>query len=292
MLIAGGIGAPHAAEVRIAVIRDDVAITRQVTEALARAFARHGWISNEVSLGDDRLPPDLRRDDEQALVALGPRALAAALKQAAGRPVVGALIPRGSVEELPSASTGRWSAIILDQPVERWLALVQAAFPTHRRVGLLAGPGNQKLLRSMEGRAQDRQLELAVEGVNTAAEVVPALEKLLPRMAVLLALPDPVVHNRNSVQPVLLTTYRAGIPVVAYSESYQHAGAALTLYSTMPQVAYQVTDTLQQFFDGRTPPNIQSPRYFTVGINSAVARSLGLQLPSASELQERLRPVD
>ena len=37
-------------------------------------------------------------------------------------------------------------------------------------------------------------------------------------------------------QPLLLTTYRAGVPIVAYSESYLQAGAVVALYSTPPQI--------------------------------------------------------
>jgi ABC-type uncharacterized transport system substrate-binding protein len=110
-------------------------------------------------------------------------------------------------------------------------------------------------------------------------------------MGVLLAMPDSLAHNRNTVQPLLLTTYRAGIPVVAYSESYQQAGAVLALYSTVPQVVAQVVDSLQQIREGKALPNHQSPRYFTVGVNSAVARSLGLALPTADEIGGRLRSL-
>jgi putative ABC transport system substrate-binding protein len=122
--------------------------------------------------------------------------------------------------------------------------------------------------------------------------VVPALEKLLPRINLLLALPDPVAHNRNTVQPLLLTTYRAGIPVIGYSESYLQAGSTLALYSTVPNFTAQIIESLQQFFEGRPPAAIQVPRYYTVGINNAVARSLGLLLPSERELQDRLRSSD
>jgi hypothetical protein len=93
------------------------------------------------------------------------------------------------------------------------------------------------------------------------------------------------------VQPLLLTTYWAGIPVVAYSESYQQAGAVLDLYSTVPQVVAQVIDSLQQVREGRPLPNLQPPHYFTVGVNAAVARSLGLSLPTSGELVARLRSL-
>ena len=136
-------------------------------------------------------------------------------------------------------------------------------------------------------------MSLAIENVAASEEVIPALDRLLPRANLLLALPDPLTHNRNTVQPVLLTTYRARVPVLAYSEAYQQAGAVLALYSTVPQIVAQVIETLRQLQDGKVLLGAQlSPRYFTVGINTSVARSLGLTLPAAGELQEKLRGLE
>lgn len=277
-----------AAELRALVVHDNAMVTRQAAESLGRELGRAGWIVAETTVGADKAPV-IPQDGGQALVALGSQAFRAAVRQAAGRPVVGALLTASAVEE--AAAVGeRWSAIVLDQPLDRWLSLVTLAFPG-RQPGMLVSPAGQKAARALERKLAERRQNLAIEAVNAPEEVVPALERLLPRMSLLLALPDPQAHNRNTVQPLLLTTYRAGIPVVAYSESYQQAGAVLALYATVPQVVAQVVETLKQYQEGRTPPSIQPPRYFTVGLNSAVARSLGLQLPSAVELTERLRAV-
>jgi putative tryptophan/tyrosine transport system substrate-binding protein len=277
-----------AAEPRMLIVREDSAVARQASELLARESAAAGWISAEVTIANDRSIP-AHVEGEQILVALGSRAFAVALRHSAGKPVIAALLAQSSLDEIAPAAGDRSSAILLDQPVERWISLIQTAFPGIQQIGMLAGPANQKAARVVERKMADRRLTLAIETISSAEEVVPAIERLTPRMGVLLAMPDPLAHNRNTVQPLLLTTYRAGIPVVAYSESYQQAGAVLALYSTVPQIVAQVIDSLQQIREGKPLPSYQSPRYFTVGVNSAVARSLGLSLPSADELNGRLR---
>jgi len=281
-----------AAETRVLVVREDSAIAREAAKLLGGELARQGWSSTEAIVAYERPVPDLRRDGEQAIVALGSRAFVTAMRQTGGRSVVAALITLSGLEDLLPIAGERWSAIVLDQPAERWLNLIQTAMPGRQPVGMLVGPAGLKQARAMERKLQDRRWSFAIESVASPEEVVPAIERLLPHIGLLLALPDPLAHNRNTVQPLLLTTYRAGIPVVAYSESYQQAGAVLALYSTVPQIVAQVMDTLRQFLEGRAPANVQLPRYFTVGINTAVARSLGLKLPSAAELAERLRSLD
>jgi putative tryptophan/tyrosine transport system substrate-binding protein len=279
-----------AAEPRMLIVREDSPVALQASELLAREATAAGWASTDVMIGSDRSIP-AHIEGEQVLVALGSRAFASALRHAAGKPVIGALLAQGSLDEIPIANGDRWSAILLDQPVERWINLIQTAFPGTQQIGMLAGPGSQRAVRGVERKMAERRLTVAIETIASAEEVVPAIERLTPRMGVLLAMPDPVAHNRNTVQPLLLTTYRAGIPVVAYSESYQQAGAVLALYSTVPQIVAQVIDSLAQIREGKPLPSHQSPRYFTVGVNSAVARSLGLALPSAGELNGRLRSL-
>ena len=212
-------------------------------------------------------------------------------KSIGGATAVAALVTRSALEEMPQSD--RWSAIILDQPAERWANLIQLAFAGRMATaGLLLGAFNTKSMPLLQRKFQERQLTLVEERVVATDEVVPALDRLLPRVAVLLALPDPMVHNRATVQALLLTTYRAGVPVVAYSESYLQAGAVIALYSTASQISAQVVETLLQLREGRPAAAIQAPRYFTVGVNATVARSLGLPLPSGGELKERLRAAE
>ncbi len=283
-----------AAEPRLLIVLEEVAVSRQAADLLDREMTRLGWSVSEATVAFER-PAVLRPDNEpglSAIVAFGSRAFISASRQAAGRPVVGALISRSALEELLPVGTQRWSAVLLDQPADRWANLTQLAFPQRQQVGMLVGPSGVKNAQLLERSLEGRGMSLIIENVAASEEVIPALDRLLPRANLLLALPDPLTHNRNTVQPILLTTYRARLPVLAYSEAYQQAGAVLSLYSTVPQIVAQVLDTLRQLQDAKALPNVQLPRYFTVGINASVARSLGLNLPAASELEQRLRGLD
>ncbi len=279
--------ASAAAEPYVLIVRDESAVALQTAELLASELSTAGWTVVETTTDDRSFAG--RVEGEQALIALGSRAFGSALKHSRGKPVIGALLARGSLDVIAPGSGDRWSAILLDQPIDRWINLIKAAFPGVQRIGMLASPVGQKAATTLERRLAERGLTLAIEPVATLEDVVPAIERLVPRMDVLLAMPDPFAHNRNTVQPLLLTTYRAGIPVVAYSEPYQHAGAVVALYSTIPQIVAQIVDSVRRIQDGKTLPNVQIPRYFTVGVNRAVARSLGLSLPPAEDIEERLR---
>ena len=278
-----------AAEARVLIVRDDTPVARQVADQLSRELGRLGLPAGEVVHGERSLG-DLRRDESRLTIALGYSAWQ--LVRQVGRPMLVALISRSVIEEHPCPGGERCLAVILDQPAERWAGLIRLSFPDRPRVGVLASTALQKTLRSFERKFQEQHLELEVEGMAPGAAVVPTLEHLLPHIGVLLALPDAQVHNRSTVQPLLLTTYRAAVPVIGYSEAYLNAGAAVALYSTPQQIAMQVAEETQRLLEGKPASAIQPPRYFSVSVNRAVVRSLGLLLPSDGELQERLHGVE
>jgi ABC-type uncharacterized transport system substrate-binding protein len=250
-----------------------------------------GWSAFESVTGPDKTAPDKRPTGENVVIALGSMAMSMAAKSGGDRPVVAALVTRAAVDEATFPGD-RWSAIVLEQPADRWADLIHAAFPGRQTLGILVGPLSRHWPPRLARKLEERHFGLIEEPVASADDLVPSLESLLSRVSVLLALPDPSIHNRNTVQPLLLTTYRARVPVVAYSESYLQAGAVIALYSTPSQISAQVVETVLQLREGRIPVTIQAPRYFTVGVNATVARSLGLALPSGSELKDRLRSVE
>ena len=278
-----------AADMRIQVIRDDSPAARQIADQLGREFGRLGLVASDQVIGE-RGHGDLRRDDARVTIALGQTAWQAA--RSLGRPMIVALVSRASVEEQPWQVGEKGAAILLDQPPERWAALLQMAFPDRSSVSLLSGTAPSRANRTLERRFQERRLVLNLETVGSRDTLVTQLERLLPRNGVLLALPDALVHNRGTIQPLLLTTYRAGVPVAAYSEAYLNAGATIALYSTPAQIATQVIEETQLLLEGKPVSAMQAPRYFTVGVNRAVARSLGLVIPAEADLQERLHGAD
>lgn len=291
--------AVFAGERRVIVLREEGAIVRSAGDTVRQELVRLGLGESAVDLFDlvdadkaTALVAALRRDGANiVLIALGVRAIGPALQMAGGRTVVVAVVSRASLEggRYPADQV---AAIVLDQPTDRLLNLVQVAMPGTRHVGVLAGSPVSRSIRQIEARASEHRLSILSESVGSADELVGTVERLAPQVEVMLAVPDPAVHSRTTILPLLLTTYRAGVPVIGYSESYLQAGAAFALYSTPAQIAQQTAEATFQVLEGKRPPAVQSPRYFTVGINSAVVRSLGIKLPAAAEIEQRLQSLE
>ncbi len=128
--------------------------------------------------------------------------------------------------------------------------------------------------------------------VARAEEIFPALQRITAEADLLLAEPDPLVFNGTTIQNILLTTYRASLPLVGFSPSSVDAGALLALYTTPTQVGIQAAEMAAAVLAGQNLPAPQWPHLFTVATNPHVARSLGLTLDSGSVLGERLHQLE
>ena len=139
-------------------------------------------------------------------VALGTQAAAALAESQTGAPVLAALLPRLSFERIlrqnGRKASKQLSAIFLDQPLSRQVALIRAALPQAKRVGVLWGPESKAkgpLLRSL---AEINGLQLVEAEFKPETGGFPDLRPVLATSDVFLARP-PSVQQRHHPEPVV-----------------------------------------------------------------------------------------
>lgn len=229
----------------------------------------------------------------QLLVAVGTPAMTAVARKPLTAPVLNVLVPRTSFRSL-TRSTPRtqdpklFSAVFFDQSWGRQFALIRHAIPG-RRVGILLGKESTELSGSLKAAARDAQMTASIEVVDDEADLLPALKRLLPTVDALLAVPDATVYNRNNIATILLTSYRAKVPLFGFSPSYVKAGALAAVYSQPGQIAQQVAEIILNLSTGGGLPAPQSPRYFSVSVNPQVRLSLELTMDDEAQLLQRLK---
>lgn len=228
-------------------------------------------------------------------ITLGSDALARAL-QREGRPaLVSALIPRLSFERLLRDNPGKTAvpalAVYLDQPFGRQLDLLRLVLPEARRVGVLWGPESTAQQTTLVVAAQARGMEVVGGSVTASSTLFSGLKSVLDEADVLLAVADPQVYNSTTISNILLATYRARLPVIAFSPAYVKAGALLAVYSTPRQIGVQAGALARTVLQGGAVPASQYPLEFSVAVNEHVARSLGMVLDEAA-LNERMHRME
>lgn len=264
----------------------------ELTQVLRASLEKKGLVNKFQAVPAGQLTELQVGLPGDVLLPVGVKAAEAVAALNVAVPTFNLLIPRQSFESLPrGAGKGMVSALYIDQPMARQLQLIKAALPAHNNVGVLLGPASQDRLREWQASARQSHIKLRVEFVNSEEQLLPALKKVLADSDVLLAVPDPVVFNRDTAQNVLLTSYRAKAPLFAFSKSYVTAGALAAVYSTPGQIGQQAGEVIQRYLQaggGALPPP-QYPAYFSVSVNYQVARSLGLVLGDEATLLERIK---
>lgn len=291
-LLVLGVGPSFATELRgVRIVAwDDNSFVRKTAKSLAERLQQiDPGMEVELSTATGSPVANPSERGRQLVVLIGERAFDSA--DAGGLPVL-AIVPQrartNAEKKYPLLSV-----IYFEQPLPRLFNLArlfkapQAADKTNM-LGIVASPETQKLMSSALSIASERNFTLHIETVTSELDVGKAVARVTEDAGVLVAIPDSVVHNANTVQSVLLLTYRAGVPVIGYSAAYLRAGAAVAVYSSPEQLARQTAESIAAIRENRPPPAMQWPRYFSVGVNSTVARSLGISLPDAEELEKRL----
>lgn len=271
-----------------------------MAKSMVEVLASRGVVSSDiVQLGASQMAARLQSAlslQPLIFVAIGSEATQLLSSARLSVPVLSTLIPRRNFERILQ-SAGRvpgsqLNALYLDQPLRRQLALIHVALPQAKRVGVLLGPDSAFELPRLRSLAAAKGLTLRDAEIASSDALFAGLHRVLEDSDVLLAVADPLVLNTLTIQNILLTSFRGRIPMVAFSQAYVRAGAALALYSDPAQVGRQAAVYVLEVLRGNAlPDHAIEPDDFEVEVNQHVARSLGLSL-DAQALRLTLRRLE
>ena len=288
--------AAHAATAIVIVSSERSPAFSEAAESLISALERNGV--SRYDMLQQTLPEfqSAARAIPKLFVALGTEASLVLAKTELQTPVLSALLPRSSFERVLLESkrrpSGQFSAIFLDQPLSRQLDLIRLTLPAAKHLGVLWGPDSRHQASALKAMAKTRGLEVVEDSVTGSEWLFPSLKRVLEDSDVLLGLPDPMVLNSNSIQNILLASFRAKVPMVGFSPAYVRAGALFALFASPLQIGHQAATLANAVLQGKgLPPEPVYPHDFTVSVNEHVARSFGLSLDAAG-LTTRLRNLE
>ena len=183
------------------------------------------------------------------------------------------------------------SAIYFDQPIKRQIALVEAALPDARNIGLLYS-NNSVEITNYRKAISESGLALREQKLDSTESLFRELEAVLEKSSVLLTIPDATVYNALTIRNVLLTTYRYKIPVIGLSPAYVRAGSLCAVFSSPAQIAVQAAHLTMRYLVYGILPGAQYPSVFNVTSNLQVARSLGIQLKEDSVILREIKETE
>lgn len=228
-------------------------------------------------------------DDATLVVAIGTQAARQMTRARSPKRLICTLLTRATYFNLPPAAPEQQrTAVFIDQPPARQLRLIRAALPDYSRLAIVYGDASRDAVEGFVRAARGTNMPLVSAHVSEVQQLYGALSDVLAPGTALIALPDPAVYNNYTIQNVLLTAYREQVPVVGFSPAYVRAGAILAVHSSPQQIGEQVARMVLSHIDAPTLPPPADPQEFSVSTNPHVARSLGIELPTAEALEAQL----
>ena len=268
----------------------DVAVQQSVVEALSQALReqRSDTIEYRLVARDPERPFEIEATDPDLRVSVGSVTARGLAEADGGVPRLYAFLPKLTwldIESCCAPVEGYDSALWIDRPIDQQLRLIKSLLPSLQRLGILLGPTSGPLESEVAAAAEAQGVIPVFRSVGDSDGVGPALRDMVRDVDALLAVPDPVVFNRDTLYAILLTTYSANRPLVGYSEGLVKAGAAAALYLSPEDAGRDLARAIERFArKGRLEPPGVSPSS-SLAVNPKVLRSLGIETDALDDLQ-------
>ena len=231
----------------------------------------------------------------ELIVSIGTSAASEALQQENKTPLLSIFTPKNAVDSILLTKEQREhrkiSAIYLDQPLDRLITLARLLKPEAKKFGTIFGPISQNVLPEIEHLMRKNNLSLNYDILTQDDNPVAILKPVVTDSELFIAIPDHAILNRAIAKWILYLGFQHKIPVIGFSKAYTNAGALASVYSSPKNVGRQAGELIAAWLKRNDQAiwNPQYPHYYTLSTNPAVARSLGISLPTESELYLKLQ---
>jgi putative tryptophan/tyrosine transport system substrate-binding protein len=260
--------------------------TPRLAKTLA-AMQMHAGMSLDVvqlvNMSNEDWEATLSKGERPAVVvALGPLASDFVVRLPAGPPVVhclaGADALRAGTPSLPS-----------EVPADTQASWLRRLVPAAKTVGLafdsMTNTRRAEAIAAALGAAGYKTLMRPVAGPSA---IPAAIEQIVTRADVLLALPDSTVYTRESARGILLQSFRKGTPVIGSNDAWVRMGALYALDWDYDEVGAVCAQLAQRELQGpRSAIALPAPLKPRVSVNLRSAAQFGLRWDA-----DLLRTVD
>ena len=234
------------------------------------------------------------------VVTVGSKASELALKRFPNEDIVSLLMPVAAWDELSSRlpGSGRRAAVVIDQPLQRSLALGKLLVPSAKRVGAVFGPISVVNKPQLRRAVQRSGMELVYAGLTSDDNPIGVLTPLVQKTDLFITVADRAVFNKSVAKWLLYLSFRQKVSVIGFSQSYVKAGALAAVYSSPENIGHHGAELLTLLLSSKEDAPMEAenwrthyPKYYTLEVNREVAKALNVTVPELSSLYQEFQSV-
>ncbi len=270
---------------------------RETAESLQKTTSTLGISPDNfeiVTIGEAQQANTLNKPYE-LIVAIGSSAARESLLQNSNTPLLNIFTPKNAFDAIELSTVHetnrKISAIYLDQPLSRLITLSCLLKPEARNFGTIFGPVSQSSQSEIEALTNENGIQLNHAFLAEDNNPVAVLKPIVSKSDLFIAIPDHAILNRAIAKWILYMGFQQKVPVIGFSKAYTNAGALASVFSSPEGIGKHAGELIFDWLENSNQAiwNPQYPRYYTLSTNPAVARSLGISLPSERELYEKFQ---
>jgi ABC-type uncharacterized transport system substrate-binding protein len=290
---------PATRTVRVGVLRaaPDAVIFRQGFEQLRQVLRENGFTEGTNLALDYRvraatreeiaaLAADLVRLRPDALVAIGPAAVRAAVGATKSVPIVAVDLESDPVAEgfvhTPGRPGGNVTGLFLDVPQlgGKWIELLGEMVPKLSRIVALWDPSTpENLLKGAEAAARTVRVQLFPLEARAPEELASAFRAAADRRAGgVLVLSSPMFYSARAQIVAMAARHR--LPAIMPFPEFAEEGGLIAYGPSVPRMYRQAGEVTLKVLRGSRPGDIpiERPAHFELLVNRRTAASLGLAI--------------
>lgn len=265
--------------------------SQQLINHLVTDISKAGYLAEKKIL-DPELIQKLKKSQPLLLIAVGSNITRQLLEADINTPILSILMPENIAETLKKLYPKKtnWSSLLINQPLKRQFLLISAILGKNIRTGVILGPSTESEQQALKDAATITNHKLRIKKVTNPENLSNSINSLQRISDVLLTLPDPLIYNRKTIRGILLSSYRARLPIIGFSKSYVKAGAIAALYSKPRQISQQTTKIIRDYLKENSFKKVfYYPNSFSVALNNKVAHSLSIKLDKRNVIISRIK---
>ncbi|MBD3426804.1 MAG: hypothetical protein GF409_06195 [Candidatus Omnitrophica bacterium] len=262
-------------------------------ELSARAFALTYLEHDLQKFSDDlgALIKEVDRSEANIVLVIGTEAAVFARRSIKTRPVVFTMllnpVENGIVDSFQRPG-GNITGVSLNISLQKQFSMLKKIVPRIDKVGMLYDVVNRRGFADEAIRAAEKSgLKLISKPVYDESEISPKLDEVLAEADCLWAEVDPMIYNSSTARNIILSTLRADLPFMAFSENFVRAGALMALKCDYHDIGRQSAEIAVDILENQKTHNIpvKRPRKTHLVINVRTAEIIGVDIP-AEHLEE------
>ena len=291
MIVTGARAAPPPSRtdppVVIIVTSQAVEPFEEATQGIKRAL---GSAARLVTVDSSSTPQELSARlgarDISLLITVGTNALEAAARYGSA-PILATMVLRGDL--VSSRMRPPLGAVALDLGLAEVLHAITRMFPGKSRVGMIRGAEAASVSpASLIAQAKAVGATLKVIDCPRPDGLIRSFLSLRAEVDFVWCPPDRTLYNGTTVKPLILASLENQLPVIGFSESFVHAGAAAGIYPDYAAVGAQTGELARKYLAGANAAITEVPAKLRIVANPRVVRLLGLRLAQKGAEQSGL----